>query len=60
MGRNAVICGALHDLFGNLKAHVGVLRNAGVIVGDGHDGHVVFLDQWQHQLEALFFAGHRV
>ena len=60
VGRNAKVCGPLDDLLGHFKAHVGVFGNAGVVVGNRHDGHIVFLDQRQHQFQTLFLAGDRV
>ncbi len=60
MGGNAEISGAFDDLFGDGKAYIGVFGNTGVVVGNRHNRHVVFLDQRQHQFKALFFAGDRV
>src|SRR5438445_339620 len=59
-GGNTVIRRAVYDLAGDLKAHVGVLRDAGFIVADSDDGRPVFLHQRQHGLEPLLLAGHRV
>ncbi len=60
MRRNAEIGGAQHDLARHFEPHIGVLRDASVVVGNGHHRHVVFLDQRQHQFQTLFFAGDRV
>ena len=57
MRRDAEIGSALNDLFGHGKTDLGVFGNPGVVVGDCHDRHVVFLDQRQHHFETLFFAG---
>ncbi len=58
--RDAVVLGALDDLLGDLEAHVRVLGDAGLVVGDGHDRGAVLPDQRQHALEALVLAGDRV
>lgn len=60
MGRNPEIGGALYDFPGHFEPHVGVFGNAGVIVGNRHDRHIVFLDQRQDQFQTLFLAGDRV
>ena len=46
--------------FGDLEADVGVLADAGLVVGDGDDGGAVLADQGQDALEALVLARHRV
>ena len=60
VGRNAVIGGALDDFLGNGEAHVRILGNAGVVVGDRNDRHIVFLDQRQDEFQPLFLARDRV
>ena len=60
MRRNAEIGSAFHDLLGHGKADIGIGRDAGVVVGNRHDRHVVFLDQGQHQLQPLFLTGDRI
>ena len=57
MGGNAKIGGAFDDLFRHGKAHIRVLGDPCVVIGDRHDRHVVFLDQWQHDLQPLFLSG---
>jgi hypothetical protein len=52
MGGNAEIGGALDDLLRHREAHVGVFRDAGVVVGDGDDRDVVLLDQRQNAFRA--------
>ena len=60
MRGNAEIGRAFDDLPGHRETHVGVLADAGVIIGNGNHGHVVFLDQRQDQFQTLFLARHRV
>ena len=60
MRRDAEIGGAFDDLLGHGEADLGILGNPGVVVGDRHHRHVVFLDQRQHKLETVLFAGDRV
>jgi hypothetical protein len=45
---DAVVGGALHDLLGHLEADIGILGDAGLVVGDGDDRGAVLLDQRQH------------
>src|SRR5215472_483642 len=54
---NAVIRGALDDLLRHLEAHVRILGDAGLVIGDGDDGGPVFLHQRQHALQPLLLAG---
>ncbi len=58
--RDAVIGGALHDLLRHLEAHVGILGDAGLVVGDGHHGRAVLLDEGQYRLETLVLSRDRV
>ncbi len=60
MGGNAEISGAFHDLLGHGKPHLGVFRNAGVVVRDCDDRDIVFLDQRQNQFKTVLFAGDRI
>ena len=53
-------CGALHDPFRDRVADVGVLGDAGLVVGDGHDRRAVPADQGQDALEPLLLPGDRV
>ena len=57
MRGDAEIGAALDDLLGDGEAHVRVHRNAGLVVGDRHDRHVVFLDQRQDRFELFLLAG---
>ena len=57
VGGDAEVGGAVDDLPGHLEADVGVLGDAGVVVGDGDDGDVVLLDEGEDELEALLLAG---
>ncbi len=57
---DAVIRGALDDLLRDGEAHVGIFRDAGLVVGDRDDGGAILLHQRQHDFEPLFLAGHRI
>ncbi|CAI2934180.1 protein of unknown function [Aminobacter niigataensis] len=57
MGGDAKVGATLDDLLGDREADIRIHRNAGLVVGDGNDGHVVFLDQRQDRLELFFLAG---
>jgi len=54
---DAVIRGALDDLLCHLEAHIGVFRDAGLVIGDGDDRGAVFLHKRQHALQPLLLAG---
>ncbi len=56
-GFDAVISGALDDLLGDGKADVRVHGDAGFVVGDGDDRHVVLLAERQDGFELFFLAG---
>ena len=60
LARDAVVGGPLDDLLGDREADVGVLGDAGLVVGDRDDRGAVLLDQRQDPLEPLVLAGHRV
>ena len=60
MSRNAKICGALDNLFGDCKTHVWVLGYASVVIGNRHHRHIVFFHQWQHHFHPIFFASHGI
>ena len=55
-----MIGGALNNLFSHCKAHVGVFRNAGFVVGDRDHRGLVFCDQGKHALEHLVLPSDRV
>ena len=57
---NAKIGSAVDDLLRHLETHVGVLGDAGLVIGDGDDSRTVLLHQRQHDFQALFLAGHRI
>ncbi len=57
---NAVIHSALDDLLGDGVAHVRILRDARLIVGNRDDRRAIFLDQRQDGLQSLVLAGHRI
>ena len=59
-GGNAVISGTFDNFLGHGKAHVGVLRNTGLVIGDSHHGRAVFFHQRQHGFQPVFLAGHRI
>ena len=60
MCRDAKIGGAFDDFLSDCKAHVGVFRDACVIVRDRHNRYVIFFDQRQHHLKTFFLTGDRV
>ena len=57
---DAMVGGARDDFFRDIETLVGVLGDAGLVVGDGDHGRAVLLRQRQHRLEAFFLAGDRV
>src|SRR5215472_8462501 len=57
---DAVIGGALHDLPGHLEAHIGILGDPGLVVGDRYHRCAVLLHERQHRFQALLLAGDRV
>ena len=60
VGGDAEVGGALDDLLRHREADVGILGDAGVVVGDRDDGDVVLLDQRQDEFEPFLLAGDRV
>ena len=60
VGWNAVIGGTFHDGLGHREPHIRIFGNAGFIVGDGHHGHVEFLDQREDLFHPFALAGDRV
>src|SRR5215831_2948779 len=58
--RDAVVSGAMHDLLRHLEADIGILGDAGLVVGDRHHRGAVLLHERQHRFEPLLFAGDRV
>ncbi len=53
----AVIRGAVHDLLRHLEAHVRVLGDPGLVVGNRHHRGAIFLYQRQHRFQTLVLAG---
>ena len=58
--RDAMVGRPVDDHPRDLEAHVGVLVDAGLVVGDGDDGRAVLRHQRQHRLESICLAGDRV
>ena len=56
-GWYAVIGCTLNNFLGHCKTHIRVLRDAGFVIRNGNHGGTVFLDQGQHGLQPIFFAG---
>ena len=57
---DAVVLRALDNLLSHRKAHVGVLGDACLVVGDADDGGAVLLDEGQDGLQPLLFTGDRI
>ena len=58
--RDAVVGSALNNFLGYCKAHVWVLRDTGLVVGNSHYRSAVFFHQRQHSFQAVFLSGDRV